>query len=59
VSIAKEQIGDYVEDINRRCALGQRWLVWMRVVSAIFWTSWNAFGFIVQHALGKQKAARH
>jgi hypothetical protein len=36
--VNNEELGDYIEDINRRVAQGQRRLVYIRLAAAIFWT---------------------
>src|SRR6266536_1382434 len=36
--VVNEEIGDYLEDIRRRAAEGQRLNIGVRVISAIFWT---------------------
>jgi hypothetical protein len=46
--ISSEVLGDYIEDINRRIAAGQRKLVWLRVAAAIFWTGINAIGYALK-----------
>jgi hypothetical protein len=50
--VVNEDLGDYIEDINRRAAEGQRWLIWVRVVVAILTTAVNSVGY-VRKALGK------
>jgi hypothetical protein len=40
--IVNEDLADYLQDINRRIAKGQRWKAYLRVVAAIFWTGVNA-----------------
>ena len=52
--IVNEELGDYLEDIHRRCAEGQRWCVYVHVASAIFWTSLNAIGYAMK-AVGKKR----
>lgn len=51
--IAKEELGDYIEDIDRRAEAGQRWLVWVRVITAILWTGINTVGFVTKNLFGK------
>jgi hypothetical protein len=53
--ICNEDLGEYVEDINRRILLGQKVLPWIRCVLAIFWTAVNAIGFLMQNTLGRPK----
>lgn len=53
--IVNEDLGDYLEDIVRRRAAGQRWCVYLRVASAIFWTGLNAIGYAMK-AVGKKSA---
>lgn len=53
--IVNEDLGDYLEDIHRRCAAGQRWCVYLRVAAAIFWTGLNAVGYAMK-AVGKRRA---
>jgi hypothetical protein len=54
--IVNEELGDYIEDINRRAGEGQRWRVAVRVLAAMFWTGVNAIGYFLKQ-IGKQKAA--
>jgi hypothetical protein len=54
--ISHEVLGDYVEDINRRADAGQHRLLYARVVAAIFWTSVNATGYLLEK-LGKRQGA--
>jgi len=49
------RVGDYLEDIHRRCAAGQRWRVYLRVVAAIFWTGLNAVGYAMK-LVGRRRA---
>ena len=44
--IVNEELGDYIEDINRRASEGQSaiWL-WLRAGAAVFWTLINAVGY--------------
>ena len=42
--IAKEDLGDYMEDVNRRVASGQRVRPWIRVFLGMLWTAVNAVG---------------
>lgn len=46
--IANEDLGDYFEDIARRSEAGQRSLVWVRVMAAMFWTAVNAAGYLLK-----------
>lgn len=46
--VVKEDLGDYIEDINQRIANGQRKLVYVRVLAAMFWTGLNTAAFFVQ-----------
>lgn len=55
--VIKEDMGDFVEDINRRIALGQRVLPWVRCGAAIFWTGVNAIGYLMSNLLGKRSGA--
>ena len=43
--IVNEELGDYLEDITRRAADGQRFRVYLRMVMAMFWTGVNALGY--------------
>jgi len=54
IRIAKEDLGDYREDIERRADAGQRWLLWLRVITALVWTGINAVGFVSKNLLGKE-----
>lgn len=53
--IVNEDLSDYIEDIHRRCARGQRFRVWMRVASGMFWTGLNTFEYAMKR-LGKKQA---
>lgn len=54
--VVTEEIGDYLEDITRRIALGQRWRPRLRIAAAIFWTGINAIGYTVKDMIGRRKA---
>jgi hypothetical protein len=54
--IVNEELGDYLEDIDRRIGQGQKWGVRIRIVAAMFWTASNAIGYIMSQALGRWKA---
>jgi len=51
--IAKEDVGDYIEDIHRRAKQGERWQIWVRVVAAIIWTTINTAGCVAKNLFGK------
>jgi hypothetical protein len=53
--IVNEDLGDYLEDIHRRIAAGQRWCVYLRIVAAIFWTGLNAIGYAMK-LVGRRRA---
>jgi hypothetical protein len=53
--VNKEELGDYIEDINRRAMMGQRRLVYLRLAAAVFWTGIHAVSDLLQ-SLGKRKA---
>ena len=53
--VANEDLADYREDINRRLSARQRPLIYLRLVTAILWTAFNAVGYAMT-MLGKQKA---
>jgi hypothetical protein len=53
--VNKEELGDYMEDINRRALMGQRRLVYVRLAAAVFWTGLHALSDLLQ-SLGKRKA---
>jgi len=55
VRLVNEEIGDYLEDINRRLVHGKTWCIYLRVASAIFWTGLNAIGY-ARTVLGKKRA---
>jgi hypothetical protein len=40
--VLREDLGDYIERINREVAAGETWRVWLTVVKALFWTILNA-----------------
>ena len=46
--IVNEEVGDYVEDVRRRSAEGQKLLVWLRCAMCIFWTGFNTLGYLVR-----------
>ena len=54
--IVTEELGDYLEDINRRALEGQRFRLCLRMVAAMFWTSVNAVGYYLKE-VGKTKSA--
>ena len=54
--IVKEELGDYLEDINRRAAAGQRFPVYLRLFAAMFWTGVNAVGYLLKQ-IGSRKTA--
>ncbi|MFZ0773456.1 MAG: hypothetical protein WCA49_19560 [Candidatus Sulfotelmatobacter sp.] len=58
IRIAKEDLGDYMEDIGRRADKGQQWLLWLRVITALVWTGINAMGFVSKNLLGKDVESR-
>lgn len=54
IRIAKEDLGDYMEDIRRRADEGQpAWLLSLRVITALVWTGINTVGFVSKNLLGK------
>jgi hypothetical protein len=55
--IVDEDLGDYIEDINRRIQSGQRFLAWIRVIAAVAYTGVNTAGHVLQ-TLGKRTAAK-
>lgn len=55
VRIANEDLGGYIEDINRRQAAGQKWLPLVRAVMAVFWTGANTIGYFLK-AVGIRKS---
>jgi hypothetical protein len=55
IRIANEEIGDCLEDIARRTRAGQRWNVYVRVASCIFWSAVNALGYYYEK-VGRKKA---
>jgi hypothetical protein len=54
--IVNEELGDYIEDIQRRAMAGQRVALYARMMAAIFWTGVNAVGYFVKQ-VGKTKSA--
>jgi hypothetical protein len=52
--VFNEELGDYIEDISRRAARGQRVKVYLRVAAAIFWTALNSIGYAMKQ-LGKKQ----
>lgn len=54
--IVNEELGDYLEDIHRRVAAGQRSWVVVRVMAAIFWTGVNAWRYLLDQ-LRRRKTA--
>jgi hypothetical protein len=54
--ISTEVLGDYLEDTRRRAADGQRLMIYVRALSALFWTAVNAVGYFLKE-IGKRKAA--
>jgi hypothetical protein len=54
--IFNEELGDFIEDINRRAMEGQRCGVYLRMIAAMFWTGVNAVGYFLKE-IGKRKAA--
>ncbi|MBI4450270.1 hypothetical protein HY634_04375 [Candidatus Uhrbacteria bacterium] len=54
--ILNEDFGDWVEDLNRRLARGQKWLVWLRVCACVFWTVVNSIGYIAGKARRDRRA---
>jgi len=58
IRIAKEDLGDYIEDIHRRAENGEWILLWLRVLTALIWTSINVLGFVKRNQLGKETEAR-
>ena len=44
--IANEDLGDYIEDIDRLIARKQNRLAYLRLLAAIFWTGVNAIGYL-------------
>jgi hypothetical protein len=53
IRLATEDLGDYREDIENRANRGERWLLLLRVLTAILWTGINTVGFISKNLLGK------
>jgi hypothetical protein len=54
--VFKEDLGGYLEDINRRADEGQRFRLYLRVLAAMFWTGVNSFGYFLKE-VGKTKSA--
>jgi hypothetical protein len=55
--IVTEELGDCLEDINRRIRIGQsKWLVWGRVVATAWWLTINSIGYFLK-ASGIRKAS--
>lgn len=46
--VVSEDLGDYLEDINRRARNGHRWRAYVRLVAAICWTGINAVGYTLR-----------
>ncbi len=59
--LANEEIGDAMEDIERRIARGcPAWHVWVKIISTMFWALAHAAGSIVRpggEATGERKGA--
>ena len=54
--IAKEDLGDYVENIHHGTQRGEPgWLIYVRCGAAIFWTGLNALSYALK-AIGRQKS---
>jgi hypothetical protein len=58
IRIAGEDLGGFVEDIDRRLKRGQTWRVGLCAISAIFWTGLNAFGYGWSLLRGKWRSTR-
>jgi hypothetical protein len=56
--IRNEDLGDYIEDINRRIADGQGWRAYIRVVIAILDTGMNTYAYVVSLLKGRRSPAR-
>jgi hypothetical protein len=56
IRISNEILGDYLEDISRRAARGQRLMPLVRMLSTIFWTGVNAVGYFLKE-ISKRKTA--
>ena len=54
--IASEDLADYLEDIHRRAAAGQRFKVALRTAAAMFWTLVNAIGYTLERLYHKKGA---
>jgi hypothetical protein len=54
--IEKEDLADYMEDIDKRAAGGQRLMPWIRAGAAVFWTGVNAFGYLMSNVLGRARS---
>lgn len=54
IRISNEVLGDYLEDINRRAACRQHWALYLRALSAMFWTGVNAVGYFLKE-VGSRK----
>lgn len=53
--VATEDLGDYLEDIQRRANSDQSsWVIFLRVVAAIFWTAVSAVSVIVSALFGRR-----
>jgi hypothetical protein len=46
IRIANEDLGEFLEDINRRIDEGQRVMPYVRTASALFWTAVNSIGYL-------------
>lgn len=55
--VVKEDLGDYIEDINRRaCEHQHGFWIFLRVISAMSWTTVNAIGYY-REKVNKRKGA--
>ncbi len=53
--IAEEDIGDYLEDVQRCADAGQRIRVWLRAALAIVWTGVNTIEFLVRRRVNRDQ----
>jgi len=58
IRIANEELGDCIEDIHRRAAIGQSaWRIYLRMVSGMFWTAINALGYLRKTLSGNKSVS--
>lgn len=53
--VVNEELGDYIDEVNRLRGNGRRAFAWIRTITAVLWTATNTAGYLLRQ-LGRVRA---